>query len=178
MKRAFQQPINLTLGLTVGLGILFSGTLAQAAEQITLIIGPLNRSISVSEIEALAQGTEATGDLKTVLKFAKQTSQSAGTLLSQELPFDLVQADKLLNSSLGESLLNKLGQIISPRSSGQAGAQAMRSALIMSLADDGKASAIEVMRRYPTDMRVDIGALQNASEEFKDIPQLLRGLGR
>jgi hypothetical protein len=169
--------MHYALGLSASLSILLSGPLAQAAEQITLIIGPLNRSIAVSEIEALTTGKAATGDLRTVLRFAGQTSEQAGALLKMELPFSVVQADQILNSSLGESLLNKLGQIVAPRSSGQAGAQALRAALILSLADDGKATALEVLRRYPTDMRVNVGALQAASKEFKDLPKLLQGLG-
>lgn len=175
MKRAFQRPIHLALGLTAGLGILFSGGTARSAENITLIIGPLNRSISVSELEGLTNGQRATGDLRTVLRFAGQDSEKAGQLLGMQLPFSIIQADQLLNSSLGESILDKLGQIVSPRSSGQAGAQALRAAIILSLADDGQASALEILRRYPTDMRVNVGALQKASEEFKDLPKLLRG---
>ncbi len=177
MKRAFQRPIHLALGLAAGLGILLSGSAARSAENITLIIGPLNRSISVSDIEGLAQGKAAKGDLRTVLRFAGQDSAEAGAILGRKLPFSVIDADQILNSSLGDSLLSKLGQIISPRSSGQAGAQALRAAIILSLADDGQASALEILRRYPTDIRVDVGALQKASKEFKDLPQLLRGFG-
>jgi len=154
-----------------------SGSPARSAENITLIIGPLNRSIAMSDIEGLATGESAKGDLRTVLNFAGRTSEEAGALLSTELPFSIIQADQLLNSSLGESLLEKLGQIIAPRSSGQAGAAALRAAIILSLADDGQASALEVLRRYPTEMRVNVGALRDASEEFKDLPQLLKSFG-
>jgi hypothetical protein len=177
MNRAFQRPIHYVLGLSAGLSILLSGPLAQAAEQITLIIGPLNRSIAVSDIEALTTGQAATGDLRTVLHFAGRTSEQAGGLLRMELPFSLIQADQILNSSLGESLLGKLGQIVAPRSSGQAGTEALRAAIILSLADDGKANVIEVLKRYPTDMRINVGALRSASKEFQDLPKLLQGLG-
>lgn len=177
MKRAFQRPIHLALGLTASLGILLSSGSARSAENITLIIGPLNRSISVNDIEGLTSGKKAKGDLRTVLRFAGQDSEKAGQLLGMEIPFSVVQADQLLNSSLGASLLDKLGQIMAPRSSGQAGAQALRAAIILSLADDGQISAVEMLRSYPTDMRVNVGALQQASKEFKDIPKLLRSFG-
>ncbi len=177
MKRAFQRPIHLALGLTVGLGILFSSGTARSAENITLIIGPLNRSISVSDIEGLTSGKQAKGDLRTVLRIADQDSKQAGQLLGMTIPFNVVQADQFLNSGLGESILNKLGQIIAPRSSDEAGAQALRAAIILSLADDGQISAIEMLRRYPTNMRINVGALLKASEEFQDIPKLLRSFG-
>ncbi len=177
MKRAFQRPIHLALGLSAGLGILLSGNIARSAENLTLIVGPINRSISVSDIEALSSGQAAKGDLRTVLRFAGQSSEQAGVLLGMEIPFSVIQADQLLNSSLGESVLNKLGQIIAPRSSGQAGAQALRAAIILSLADDGKISAVEMLRRYPTEMRVNVGALLKASKEFQDLPKLLRSFG-
>lgn len=171
-------PWRSALGLAAGLALALSPAQAQAAEMITLMVGPLNRSIPISDVEALAEGEASQGDLKTVLKFAGRSDEAAAALLTQTLPFDLVQADQLLNSSLASSLLDKLGQIMAPRSSNQAGAQALRAAIILSLADDNQLSLLEVFQRYPTEMRVNVGALRQASEEFKDIPKLLQSFGR
>jgi hypothetical protein len=171
-------PWQSALGLAAGLLLLLSPTQAKAAETITLMVGPLNRSILVSDVEALAEGQASRGDLKTVLKFAGQSDEAAAALLNQTLPFELIQADQLLNSSLASGLLEKLGQIISPRSSNEAGAQALRAAIILSLVDDNQLSLLEVFQRYPTEMRVNVGALRQASAEFRDIPKLLQSFGR
>lgn len=179
MMRSLAHPLRLSLGLAAGLGLLLSAPRATAAEAITLIIGPLNRSILVSDIEALAQGQASQGDLRTVLKFAGQSDAAAAAFLNQKLPFDLVQADQLLNSSLANGLLAKLGEVLAPRTSDQAASvPALRAAIILSLAEDNQISLLELLQRYPTEMRVNVGALRQASQEFRDIPKLLQGLGR
>ena len=178
MKRSFASPMRFVLGLAAGLSLSLGASTVQAAETITLIVGPINRSIAISDIESLAQGNAPRGDLRTVLKFADQSQEAAAALLTQELPFDLVQADQLLNSGLATSLLEKLGEILAPRSSNQAGAQALRAAVIFSLADDNRMSLLEVLQKYPTNMRVNIGELRQASQEFKDIPKLFQTFGR
>jgi hypothetical protein len=151
---------------------------ATAAEDITLIIGPLNRSISVADIRTLATTGKAEGDLRTALKISKQTPEQAGKFLKQEYPFGLVQADKLLRSPIGEGILGRIGKVMAPRVSNEKGAIAMRAAILLSLSDDGKLSFLELLDKYPTDMRVNLDELMKASKEFKDLPGLMQGFGR
>lgn len=175
MKQPIQLPIQFAAGICVGISILFTPVAAQAAEQITIMVGPLNRSISVSELETLAEEGIAKGDLATALKISKQTPESAGKLLTQEIPFDLVQADRLLTSPIGESLLGQIGRVMAPRSSNSAGDIAMRSAILLSLADDGKMTVLEVLRRYPTNARLNLSELREVQDQLKDLPRLLQG---
>ncbi len=175
MKRSTWRPMQLALGMGVGASILLSTLAVRAAESITLIIGPLNRSIYVSELETLANEGKASGDLATALKIAKQSPEAAGKLLKQEIPFGLVQADRLLTSPIGDSLLGRLGKVLAPRSSNQVGDIAMRSAILLSLADDGKLSVLEVLRRYPTNARLNVSELNKAAKDLKDLPSLLQG---
>lgn len=154
------------------------GTPAKAATDITLIIGPLNRSISVAAIRELAETGKAEGDLRTALRISKQTPEQAGKFLKQDYPFNLVQADKLLRSPIGEGILARLGKVMAPRTSNDKGAIAMRAAILLSLSDDGKLSFLELLDKYPTEMRVNIDELMKASKEFKDLPNLMQGFGR
>jgi hypothetical protein len=151
---------------------------ATAATDITLIIGPLNRSISVASIRELAETGKAEGDLRTALRISKQTPEQAGKFLKQDYPFGLVQADKLLRSPIGEGILGRMGKVIAPRVSNEKGAIALRAAILLSLSDDGKLSFLELLDKYPTEMRVNIDELMKASKEFKDLPGLLQGMGR
>lgn len=175
MKRLTQLPMQLSLGILAGASVLFSGVSAQAAESITLIVGPLNRSIQVTALEELAENQTASGDLATVLKVAKQSPEAASKLLSREIPFDLVQADRLLTSPIGDSLLGQIGKVMAPRSSNLVGDKAMRAAILLSLADDGKLSVLEVLRRYPTNARLNVGELRGLQSTLKDLPGLLQG---
>lgn len=177
MKYSWRYPLQFALGVGMLAGIVLSGSQAQAASKITMIIGPLNRSITLAELETLANKNESAGDLKTVLGIAKQSNEQAGKFLQQEFPFGLIQADRLLNSQAGVALLDRISKIIAPRTSNKMGTQALRSAIILSLADDGKMTPLELVRKYPTEVRVNIDELLKASKEFKDIPSLIQGFG-
>lgn len=179
MKRLKQQlkqrSMQLTLSICAGASVLLGSVPAQAAESITLMVGPLNRSIYLSDLETLATDKTASGDLATALKISKQSPEAASKLLTQEIPFDLVQADRLLTSPLGDTLLAQIGKVMAPRFSNQAGDKAMRAAILLSLADDGKMSVLEVLRRYPTNARLNVGELRGLSSQLKDLPNLLKG---
>jgi hypothetical protein len=177
MKQMWHSPLRLLLGLGVASGLMLSAPKAEAANQITLIFGPLNRSIGVSELEDLANKKTAAGDLKMILAISKQSYEKAGGLLNQTIPFGLIPADRLLNSPAGEAILDRVGKIVAPRSSNSMGKQALRAAIILSLADDGKMTPLELLHKYPTEMRVNLEELLKASKEFKDIPSLIQGFG-
>ena len=57
------------------------------------------------------------------------------------------EMDKLLNSAIGIALLKRLGEAVHPHSFRGTAVQALRSALILSLADDNKLSPVEVISR-------------------------------
>ena len=169
--RVFWRSLITSLGM--GLMVCTAPLQAQAAEQITLIIGPLNRSIQVSELRRLAETGEVRGDLKTILKVSGQSPEAAGRLLTQSIPFDLVVAYNILTSSPGEALLSKLGQILAPRRSNTAGLEALRSAILLSLSEDNEMSILELLERYPTDARINVGVLLDTMNEFGDLTGLL-----
>lgn len=161
--------------LLLPLGVLFS-TIAspvQAAEQLTFIVGPINRSITLNQLRNLVETGRAGGDLKTILKVAGQSPEEAGQFLTRRIPFNLVTAYRLLTSTPGEALLDKLGTVLAPRRSNDAGGEALRAAILLSLSDDNELSILELLEKYPTDARINVGALQNIGNEFGDVTNLL-----
>jgi hypothetical protein len=66
----------------------------------------------------------------------------------------------LLSSYAGEVALREIGRAIRPTGGESAIVQALRLAIISSLIDDGKISAIEFFEKYPTDILIDVVALQ------------------
>ena len=171
----FQRLVSLCFGC--GLALTAIATPAAAAEKITFIIGPINRSITLDELRTLAETGEARGDLKTIIKVANQTPEGAAEFLTQPFPFDLVRAYGLLTSVPGEAMLEKIGTVLAPRNANSAGAQALSAAILLSLSGDNEFTLLELLEKYPTDARVNVGALQSLGEEFGDVTGLLSTFG-
>lgn len=177
MNRLFRQSATLLLSLGLATGIVLSQRQAEAAQQFTFIIGPLNRSISLAELKDLAANQKADGDLRTAINIAKRSPQEASQFLNQSFPFGLVQADRLLRSKPGEAILERLGKIVAPRHSNKVGDKALRAAILLSLSDDGKLTPLELLEKYPTNARINIDELLNARGDFSNLLQGLGGLG-
>ena len=165
--RVFWRSLITSLGM--GLVVCTAPLQALAAEQVTLIIGPLNRSIQVSELRRLAETGEAQGDLETILKASGQSPEVAGWLLTQSIPLDLVETHNRLMSPPGEFMLGALGQIVAPRRSNALGLEALRSAILLSLSEDNEMSILELLERYPTDARVNVEVLLDTATDLRGI---------
>lgn len=169
-----RRPLTAVLS---GLAVLFASAMpGKAAETVTLIYGPWNRSVEVADLKHLAETGEARGFLGTILSLGGQDPQQLRQVLNFSAPFSLVQASDLLYSSLGTGLLDRAGTIIAPRVSNQDGKQALRSAILLSLAKDGQISAIELLENYPTDMRVNIDPLLGLVDQIGNLEGLIRSL--
>jgi hypothetical protein len=151
----------------VGAIVLSSSSLF-AAESISLIAGSFVRSIPVSELEYFAETGKPIGLTKNLLDLAKQDYAEAHELLQMELEWDLVEADELLRSEFGDTILDKLSLAVAPRRSNKYGKQALRAAIILSLADDGMLTPVEVIKTYPTDIRINIGEALKIFKEMQE----------
>ncbi|ABB58639.1 alpha/beta hydrolase [Synechococcus elongatus] len=161
-----------------GLAVLFASAIpGKAAETVTLIYGPWNRSIDVADLKHLAETGEARGFLGTILKLGNQDPQQLQRFLNLSFPFSLVQASDLLYSSLGTGLLDRAGTIVAPRVSNQDGRQALRAAILLSLSKDGQISPVELLENYPTNMRVNVDSLLGLIAQVGDLEALIRSLG-
>lgn len=102
------------LGALLGVGLLCSTPAALAAENIVLVSGAFRRSIPVADMELLAKKGQAQGLLADLLRFSNQNPVEVGKLLNQSIPLPLVLVSRLLNTRIGEALLDRLANIVYP----------------------------------------------------------------
>ncbi|MGF1518923.1 MAG: alpha/beta hydrolase [Nodosilinea sp.] len=163
------KPIGLALML--GGATLLAGLPAQAAEEIFLRYGPLERSIRTSSLEALAAEGTVSEDLAFYFNLAKLSDIQIAELrqnLARPLPIDGVLLSRFLYTNLGEDLLNQVGSILQTRS-GANGKLALRAALIQAAISPQGLSTLSMMQALPTDIQINVGdalALAKAVERI------------
>lgn len=135
--------------LTLVGGLTFGTLPARAAETIVMRYGPIQRSLPVSDLRNLADTGKTTRQLRQYLKLAKQSPDSLRTRLTQPVNISVVALDSRLNSIAGELLLDEAGKYIHPPGE-KSSPQALRSALVLSAADDNQITLIESLENYPT----------------------------
>ncbi|BBC24263.1 alpha/beta hydrolase [Pseudanabaena sp. ABRG5-3] len=140
--------INLVTIFLAQLNLSFLTTnQAIAADKVILRYGIFSEDVTNKQLEEFA----LTGDLDTPLgDFLRQNHSISFILqnsLKQEIPINLVALDKALNHTIGDFLLDYIGQIIQ-MPAGSAHKQAIRAALILS-AQDNQLSILEVIKNYP-----------------------------
>lgn len=164
------------LGVVLGLGVLCTTPAAPAAENIVLVSGAFRRSIPVADMELLASKGQAQGLLADLLRFSKQNPIEVGKLLNQSIPLPLVLVSRLLNTRIGEALLDRLANIVYPLKTPGAGVPALRSALVMGIAEgNGNLSPVSFLRAYPNrEMEVNLPALLALLEKANSISDLVR----
>lgn len=134
-----------------GIALLISAMPAGAAEGIRFRYGVMTRSLPVSSLRQLAETGQMTSTLQAYLRRADQDPQKVSKALTRPITVSPVQLDRLLNSPLGDPLLQELGEVIYPPSR-QANRQALRAALIMDASEDGQITILDTLEHYPTNM--------------------------
>jgi hypothetical protein len=164
------------LGALLGFGLLCSTPAAPAAENIVLVSGAFRRSIPVADMELLANKGQAQGLLADLLRLSKQKPAEVGKLLNQSIPLPLVLVSRLLNTRIGEALLDRLANIVYPLKTPGAGVPALRSAIVIGIADgNGNLSPVSFLRAYPNrEMEVNLPALLALLEKASSISDLVR----
>jgi len=164
------------LGTLLGLGLLCSTPAAPAAENIVLVSGAFRRSIPVADMELLATKGQAQGLLADLLRLSKQKPAEVGKLLNQSIPLPVVLVSRLLNTRIGEALLDRLANIVYPLKTPGAGMPALRSAIVIGIADgNGSLSPVSFLRAYPNrEMEVNLPALLGLLEKANSISDLVR----
>ena len=149
---------------------------AGAAENLVFVSGAFRRSIPVADLEKLAATGQAQGLLADVLRFSNQNPKTVGQLLNQSVKLPVTLVSRLLNTRIGEAILERLAQIVFPLNASQAGVVALRSGLVMGVVEgNGSISAISFFRAYPVrEMEVSIPALMNLIRKASSITDLVR----
>lgn len=137
-----------------------------AAEKINFNYGIANQSVSLEELETFADTGEISPSLDTLFEYTNHNPRLIRLLLQQEISLDTVTASDMLNSFIGEYILDRASSIVNTGAS-RGNREALRATLIASADDDSKISLLEVWRNYPTkEVVVDGKSWMTMTEEF------------
>lgn len=111
--------------------------------------GLLGRTIPLQDLTRFAETGELSRGWRNNFNLAGVDPENVRTALNQQVPADVLFLDSSLNNLLGEYLLFQIGQVVGTQAN-TANIQAMRSAVVLSAADDNRLSLLEIIQRYPT----------------------------
>ncbi len=150
----------------IALGIPLLALPAESAEQIVLKYSIFRRSLSVAELTIFAETGEPSPSLERILAKTGQDPAAVREVLTRAIAVDLLLLDRIVNSPLGNIVLDRVAEIIHTPS-GNTNRQALRAALILSASDDGKITLLETLQNYPTrEVEVEIDRLQEAYRQL------------
>jgi hypothetical protein len=160
--------------LSLGLGV--AAPAAMAADNVVLVSGAFRRSIPVADLEHLAATGQARGLLSDILTLSKQKPEEVKKLLNASTTLPVVLVSRLLNTRIGEAILQRLARIIYPLKTSEMGLPALRSAVVLGI-DPQKStiSALSFLRAYPSsNLEVNLPALMGLASKASSISELVR----
>jgi len=168
--------LRRALGLMATASILFSSTSAFAAERVVLKYRILRESISVEELATFAETGQLSTSLRIKLALARQEPKVFRRYLTQPVKVNPILLDRLLNSRIGNVLLDEISQAVHTPSR-QADRQALRSALIISASGDRQITLIEILQNYPTsEVEVEGDRLESTYRQIRRLGERLQNL--
>jgi len=171
LQKLLTSKLLKSLGITLSL-LLFPATGVQtavAADRIYATYGAFESSVAIDNLAEFARTGEIEGGL---IDYARRLNPAQLARLRRILtaPVDLspVAISQFLYSPIGETLLQRLGQIIRTEAR-LPGFYAIRAALILAAADNRQGfTLIDVLRRFPTNgIRVNLGQSLEIVEELQ-----------
>lgn len=174
--RLFRLSPHALLYLAASAGTLLYSTTGLAAEKIVFKYGPLRESLPVADLTTFAETGNPSSGLAFFLNAANQNPQEVRKTLTRQVKVDPVVLDKVLNSPIGDVVLDKVGESIHTPAK-KADRQAIRSALTLAASDDGKLSLLETIQKYPTqEVQVEGEKLLEAYTQLSELERKIRGL--
>lgn len=168
------------LAMAAGFAIAVQGitTPVHAAKDVALVSGAFRRSIPVKDIEHLAETGEAIGLLKNLLDLSGQDPKEVSKLLNQKLNLPLVLTSRLVNTRIGEAIIQRIAKIIYPIYTPQASVSvpALRAGVVNGLQlEEGGLTAVSFLKAYPNQvMAVNLPALFSVIEKAESIAGLVK----
>ncbi|MBE9177938.1 alpha/beta hydrolase [Oculatella sp. LEGE 06141] len=168
LSQALRTINRLPRWLASGLGLWLVPTLASpglAAERIIISYGPLQRSIPIEYIETYAQEGRIEGGLRTYTRYFDDAQLvQLRDILTNSIDLDVVAVSQFLYTEQGETLLQRLGEVIRTESN-LSGFYAIRAALILAAAEPEGLTPLNVLKQFPLEgIRIDLArALQDLS---------------
>lgn len=156
--------------------LLLLSTPVLAAEQIVLKYGIFRESLSAQELSTFAQTGELSRSLRVNLALARQDPKAIRQYLTEPVKVNPVFLDRVLNSRIGNIILDQISQVIYTPSR-RADRQALRAALALSASQDRQVSLIEIIKNYPTnEVEVDGDRLEGAYRQLRRLQTSLQDL--
>lgn len=160
MKRYLQSFIPWGLASAAVMGAPLFGTEAQAAENIFVRYKETEVNVTRRELDTFTETGEIPASLQTLLNTEAELPAAVRTILSDQITVPKFLKN-FLEGSNGEFLLFKLDQVISSTEGRtERGLNALKTAVLDSIADD-RVSFIEIIDKHPQNtIRVDITSLE------------------
>jgi predicted dienelactone hydrolase len=128
----------------------------KAAERIFFTYPPVHVSIRTASIERFANEGVVDANLRFYFDLLGITAQQKVELreaLNKRLEIDPIQLSRFFNTSMGERILGRIGSLITIQG-GRNGVHAIRGALISAALDPGGLTAINFLKKLPTNMQI------------------------
>ncbi len=151
---------------------------AIAAEQVVLRYGAFRSSVPVADLAELGSSGQAPASIQPYLRLLNREPVEVQQALTSQISIDHRLMDRVLNSPVGEVVLDRLGDVIQTPT-GAANRQALRAALVLAASNDGKVSLLEVIQHYPTqEIHLDGKRLLAAYRELSQLERQARKVER
>ncbi|MDZ4870901.1 MAG: hypothetical protein CLLPBCKN_000289 [Chroococcidiopsis cubana SAG 39.79] len=173
LQKLLSSKLYKSLGIALSL-LLFPATGVQtavAADRIYATYGAFESSVAIEDLAEFAKTGKIQGGL---IDYARRLTPAQLARLRSILtaPVDLtpVAISQFLYSSIGETLLQRLGQIVQTEAR-LPGFYAIRSALILAAAENRQGfTLLDVLRQFPTNgIRVNLGQSLEIVEELQAV---------
>ena len=147
-----------------------------ATENVVFVSGAFRRTLKVSSLENFVETGVPQGLLGDLLRFTNQEPASVRGLLKTQVPLPVPLTSRLLNTRIGEAILERASAIVHPLRAPEAGVSGLKAALVLGVAEnDGVLTPISFLRAYPTEeMAVNIPQLMVIVEKAASISDLVQ----
>ncbi|MFM7427005.1 MAG: alpha/beta hydrolase [Elainella sp.] len=154
--------VSLCLSLGLGLGmVIFTSRPAVGAERIYLKYGPMLFSLPLEDLATYVQEGQVTPAFASYARnLDEATLSQLRRMLQQSYQMDEVAVYRMTQTPIVADLLRSMGEVINTPS-GLNGFHAIRSALVLAAAEPGDWTMLDVLRHFPTDIRINVDRVQS-----------------
>ncbi|MBD1851367.1 alpha/beta hydrolase [Leptolyngbya sp. FACHB-711] len=145
---------------------------ALCAQQVNISYGPLEISVPIEALETYAETGEVDRSLRFYTRFIpSENKEQFRQVLRDRIDLDVGEISQVTYSSVGETSLQHLGEVIQTESR-QNGFYALRSAAIAAAADAEGLSLLNLIKQFPShSIRVRADRAMQVADEFSQLAQ-------
>jgi hypothetical protein len=163
----------ITFLFSLAVGIIHTPLTTLAAETLVFKSGLIQATIPVEDLENLVKYHRVSPKLAFYLEKTNSKPEDLSRILGQEIEVNTITLSKILNTPIGERLLDLLSSIIMTPS-GRASRESLRGALVTSALEDNRINLLEILINYPTaQVHLDGDRLIKVYNRFSQILELV-----